>query len=233
MDLFNVDIGDIDTFETSNQEDGSIQAVIRLRRTVRYCPRCGTNLISNGVSRKVINHKALNDRNMSLIYKANRYRCSRCNYSEYEKNPFSLKGFSQSILTVNQLMIDLHDPRYNYTILAQKYNMSVNEVILYLDSYVVLPHIPLPENLGIDEIYSGMAKRKQASYLGILVDNDDFALVEILPSRSKYDLNAFFSLRSREEREKVKYVTSDMWEPYKAMALKWLPNCTVILSTSI
>ena len=227
MDMFNVDSNDIDKFDTSNNEDGTVEIIIRLKRKECYCPSCGNKLIGNGVSRKDINHKVLSDRNSKLIYEANRYRCRVCGYSEYEKNPFSLKGFSQSILTMNQLMIDLHDPRYNYTMLSQKYNISVSEVILYLDSFVTIPKITLPVNLGIDEIHSNMAKRKNASYLGILTDNDNFSLIEILPSRNKYDLNNYFSFIPLEERKLVKYVTIDMWLPYKEMAFKWLPNATI------
>lgn len=225
--MFNVNSNDIDKFDTYNTEDGTIEIIIRLKRKECYCPSCGNKLIGNGISRKDINHKVLSDRNSKLIYEANRYRCRICGYSEYEKNPFSLKGFSQSILTMNQLMIDLHDPRYNYTMLSQKYNISVSEVILYLDSFVTIPKITLPVNLGIDEIHSNMAKRKNASYLGILTDNDNFSLIEILPSRNKYDLNNYFSFIPLEERKLVKYVTIDMWLPYKEMALKWLPNATI------
>lgn len=227
MDMFNVDLDDIDKFTTSNSDDGSVDITIRLKKDIRYCPACGCKLVSNGVSRKVINHKVLSDRNASLIYEANRYRCKKCNYSEYEKNPFALKGFNQSILIMNQLMIDLHDPRYNYTMLAKRYNMSINQVILYLDSFVTIPHISLPVNLGIDEIHSNMAKRRNASYLGVLIDNDNSNLIEILPSRNKVDLNNYLSLTPVDERNAVKYVTIDMWLPYKDMALKWFPNCIV------
>lgn len=227
MNMFNINLNSVDRFDTSNNDDGSITVTVRLKRTERYCPVCGCRLTSNGVSRKIINHKVLTDRNTKLLYEANRYRCRKCNYSEYEKNPFCLKGFNQSILMMNQLMIDLHDPRYNYTMLAEKYDISVNEVILYLDSFVTIPHIPLPVNLGIDEIHSNMAKRKSASYLGILTDNDSFNLVEILPSRNKADLNSYLSFTPKAEREAVRYVTIDMWLPYKEMALKWFPNCIV------
>ena len=65
-----------------------------------------------------------------------------------------------------------------------------------------------------------MAKRKNASYLCTLTDNDNFKLIDILTSRSKYELALFFEKRSKEEREVVKYVTIDMWAPYKNVVLK-------------
>lgn len=224
--LFNIRGDDIDKFYTV--VDGSVTNVyIRLKRKESYCPKCGRKLISNGVKKKIINHKAILDGDMIIHYDANRYRCKDCGYSELEKNPFTFPGFSTSILVINQVMVDLHNSRYNYTMIADKNSISVTQVELYADSYITIPYIPLPINLGIDEIHSDMAKRKDASYLGVLLDNDKFSLIDILPSRNKLDLNDYFKMCPEKERLAVKYVTIDMWEPYKAMANKWLINAKV------
>ena len=227
MNMFNINEKDIEEFRTGNDEDGNVEIIVRLKKKVLYCPKCGNRLVSNGIRSKEVNHKVLSDRKVKLVYKANRYKCKLCNYSEMEKNPFALPSFSTSILVMNQVMVDLHNPRYNYTMIAEKNDISVNEVILYGDSYIVIPHIPLPVNLGIDEFSSKMAKRRDASYLGVLTDNDRFALVDILPSRNKSDLNKYFSECPKQERDAVKYVTIDMWRPYEEMAHKWLKNAIV------
>ncbi|MCR4855506.1 MAG: ISL3 family transposase [Erysipelotrichaceae bacterium] len=227
MDMFNVNEKDIDEFCSKNDEEGNVEIVIRLKKKILYCPKCENRLVSNGIISKYVNHKVLSDRKLKLLYKANRYKCKLCGYSQMEKNPFAFPGFSTSILVMNQVMTDLHNPRYNYTIIAQKNDISVNEVILYGDSFIVVPHIPLPVNLGIDEFSSKMAKRKDASYLGVLTDNDHFALVDVLPSRNKSDLNNYLSLCPKNERDAVKYVTIDMWKPYEDMVRKWLKNAVV------
>ena len=228
-DMFNVNEKDIEEFCSKNDDKGNIEIIIRLKRQTVYCERCGNKLVSNGIIAKNVKHKILTDRKLKLLYKANRYKCKLCGYSQMEKNPFALRGFSTSILVMNQVMADLHNPRYNYTMIAQKNDISVNEVILYSDSFIVIPHIALPINLGIDEFSSNMAKRRNASYLGVLTDNDRFALVDILPSRNKSDLNTFFSNCPKEERDAVKYVTIDMWKPYEEMAHKWLKNAIVAI----
>lgn len=225
--LFNIKVEQIESLETVETDKG-MNVHISLRKTDdEFCPCCRKKLSGNGRVLKKINHKILTDRNMTVFLRLRRLRCKDCDYSTYEKNPLAFNGFSNSILTVNQVMVDLHDPRLNYTMIAQKNNVNVNDVIKYLDSYVTIPHISLPENLGIDEIHSDMAKRKDASYLGILTDNDYFKLIDILPSRSKWELNNFLSTYSNNERRRVKYVTIDMWSPYKEMALKWFPECIV------
>lgn len=229
IDMFNIKEEDIEIFNTSNKDDGTVTVNLRLKKRNGdlFCPVCGNKLVGNGTKVKPIKHKILTDRNMKVSYEARRYRCKNCNYSEYEKNPLSISGFSVSIPVMNRVMIDLHDPRYNYTMIAEKNSISVNEVINYFDSFVCIPKIELGVNIGIDEIHSDMARRKDASYLGVITNNDQFALIDILPSRSKYEISKFLSSYSKEEREKVEYVTIDMWEPYLKETRRWLPNCIV------
>lgn len=45
----------------------------------------------------------------------------------------------------------------------------------------------------------------------------------VLDSRSKMTLFLLFSKIPREERTKIKYVTIDMWEPYKDVARTYFP----------
>ena len=225
--MFNVSENELEVFSSKNDFYGNVEVIVKLKRKVLYCPRCGNKLVSNGNIVKPIRHKIFISRDLTIVYKANRYKCKLCNYSQMEKNPFTLPGFSTSILVMNQVMIDLHNPRYNYKMIADKNGISTNEVILYCDSFITIPHIPLPENLGIDEFHSKMAKRKDASYLGVLTDNDTFSLIELLPSRNKSDLNNYFSFCPKEERDNVKYVTIDMLKPYEDLAHKWLKNAIV------
>ncbi len=231
LNLFNIQPEDIEHFSSVNYKDGSVECRIRLRKKRIYCPVCGCLMSLNGIVRKPVNHQVLTGRNCSLLYEARRYRCLKCGHSEQEKNPFSLKGFSTSIFVLDQIMRDLHNPRLNYTMIAQRYHMSVNQVINYFDSFVVIPPVSLPQNLGIDEIHSKMARRRDASYLGILTDNDHFNLIDVLSSRNKTDLNNFFQRFSKQERDRVKYVTIDMWEPYRDLAQKWLSNSVVAVDS--
>ena len=106
-------------------------------------------------------------------------------------------------------------------------DISVTQVQTYFDSFLNIPRITLPECLGIDEIHSKMAKRKDSAYLAVLVDNVNRSLLDILPSRSKAELTRYFEKISIEERKRVKYVTIDMWLPYKDVCKKYLPNCII------
>lgn len=227
MSSLNIDENDIEKFDTFNDDDGSLKATIRLKKKDLYCPNCGWKLSGNGFKFKPVNHQFLTGRTVNITYQARRYRCTHCGFSQLEKNPFAMKGFTVSILNMDNIMRDLRNPQLNYTTIAARYHTSVTMIERYLDSFVVIPKIELPVSLGIDEIHSDMAKRRDAKYLGILIDNDTYNLVDILQSRNKTDLSNFFKSYTKEEREKVLYVTIDMWEPYKELANRYLKNAVV------
>ena len=97
----------------------------------------------------------------------------------------------------------------------------------YIDSYITIPARTLPECLGIDELHSKELSRRNSGYLCILVDNEKHSLYDILDSRSKMNLSLYLSGFPKEQRCKVKYVTIDMWEPYKDAAKTYFPNCII------
>ena len=85
-------------------------------------------------------------------------------------------------------------------------------MMYYLDSFLTIPRLPLPQSLGIDEIHSHMSNYYGGSYLCVLVDNQNRRLVDILPDRSKRTLSNYFKTIPLSERRNVRYVTMDMWE---------------------
>ncbi len=135
-----------------------------------------------------------------------------CGHSTIEKNPLAIKGFITSILTIDNIMMVLRNPQLNYTTIAVSHHRSVTMIEKYLDGFIVLPKPTLPVNMGIDEINPDMAKRRDAKYLGVIID--------ILPSRNKTDLSNFFFSYNKEERDKIQLITIDMWKPYKEISFR-------------
>ncbi|MBF1189974.1 MAG: transposase, partial [[Eubacterium] sulci] len=116
---------------------------------------------------------------------------------------------------------------YNLTMISDELGISTTQLSKYIDSYITIPPRSLPECLGIDELHSHELSRRNSSYLCILVDNERRTVWDVLDSRSKMALSLFFSNIPREERLRVKYVTIDMWEPYKDVARTYFPNCVI------
>lgn len=194
------------------------------------CEYCGSKLVFNGHARpKTITHPLLVQHKCLLHWTPRRMICtnSECRKSVSEHNYFTFPGFSISYATIRQIMLDLRKENMTYKDIAERNCVSVSQVVTYFDSFVHAPrNLHLPENLGIDEIHSDMAKYG-SKYLCVLVDNNAHQIFDILPSRSKKELIKYFEQYSSEELGKVRYVTIDMWEPYKDVAYKMFKNCEV------
>ena len=224
--LLNLKREDIAKCDISTVDD-TVHYNITLIRKPKTCPVCSSPMIGHGHKLKLINHPALRDHKGIIRYNANRYICKICGKTAFEDNPFSISGFNSSYLLLQNAMKLLGDLNYNLTMISDELNISTTQLSRYLDSYVVIPPRPLPESLGIDEIHSKALSKKNSSYICVLVDNRHGSLYEVLNSRSKTDISLYFSAIPREERLKVKYVTIDMWQPYKAVVKTYLPNAIV------
>jgi Transposase and inactivated derivatives len=224
--LFNVKPDSIENFFCFTDND-VIHYHISLYIEKYECDICGGKCISHGKKEKLIHHPNIIDFDGVIHYQARRYICKDCHHTFFEKNPFSFSGFSNSFALINRIMKHLANLDLTFKRIAQLTNVSDTTVQLYLDSYVSLPKPSLPENIGIDELYSKKMSTNNSSYLCILVDNINRYPFEILCSRSKRYLDSHFSSYPKAEKARVKYVTIDMWLPYKDIALKHFPNCKV------
>ena len=98
---------------------------------------------------------------------------------------------------------------YTLTMISEELNISPTMVNNYLDSYIVVPKITLPEWLGIDEYHSPSLAYKNSVYICMMIDGKTNTLNDVLGSRSKIHLGNYLSAFPREEREKVVYIHDD------------------------
>ena len=202
---------------------------VTLIRKVLNCPYCGAKMIGHGHKKKKISHPALREFKGVIIYNANRYICTSCNKTFMEDNPFTFNGFNSSYLLLRSVMIKLGDLHYTLKMISEELNISSTQVNKYLDSYVTIPRMSLPECLGIDEIHNPEMSYKGSAYLCVMVDNENRSVYDILGSRSKNYLDNYFYGFRQEEKDAVKYVTIDMWASYKDLAYKHFKNCIVAI----
>ncbi len=199
-------------------------------RSIPDCPYCHGPYKGKGVYN--VHIKTLDNAGLQtiLVWKRHRYICKDCGRSFLEENRFAPKGIYASYSLLNAIVNELRDPNMTFKAIAEKHHISSTSVQRYCDSFLLVPRQPLPEWLGIDEIHSDMAKYG-GSYLAVLVDCKDNQLSEVLPDRSKRTLSRHFESIPCEERDKVLYVTIDMWEPYKTVALRYFKNCVVAVDS--
>ena len=221
----NVSQDSIESFTTTTI-DRTYHLNIKLKPSYPECPFCGGPSKIKGYSNYSYNHMDIAGTPSIIHWKRTRYVCKDCSKSFSEESPFGPANFHQSYAVLNGIALDLHNVRYTYKDIAERFHVSDTIVQLYADSFIKAPRQTLPENLGIDEISSSMASHG-GSYLCVFVDNNRRTLNELLPNRSKHTLSSYFKSIPKVERDKVKYVTIDMWEPYKSVCSKYLENCEI------
>ena len=224
--ILNVRESDVENFYVSNDID-TVSYHITLKRKALDCPYCHGRTVGFGHKEKKISHPALRGKNGYIMYNANRYLCKSCGRTMFEPNPFTFPNFNSSYLLLDEVMKKLGNLNYTVDMISKELNISTTQINKYLDSYITIPKRPLPESIGIDEIHSPVLSKKNASYLCMIVDNERRVLYDILDSRSKNYLSSYVTSFKREERASVKYVTIDMWEPYKDVAYTFFPNAIV------
>lgn len=210
----------------SSVKDNKLYLFVTLKDNCPNCPFCGCKTKSKGYTKRSYNHLPMGGITSIIVWKRRRYSCKFYCKSFVEDNPFGPEAFHQTYALLRNVAIELSNVHYSFKDIALRNNISSTLVELYCDSFIQVPRLQLPENLGIDEIHSGMAKYG-GSYLCAFVDNNKRCLNELLPDRSKRTLSRHLEAIPLSERKRVKYVTIDMWEPYKDVALKYFPNCEV------
>ena len=192
------------------------------------CPFCGGRTKMKEYKKRVYNNLSIAGKQSVIVWNRRRYICKDCHKTFSEYNPFGPENFHMTYSLLDSIARDLKNIHWTYQDISKKNNVSSSTVSLYVDSFIRIPRLRLPENLGIDELHSNMAKYG-GSFLCVFVDNKHRCLTEILPDRSKRTLSRYFAAIPESERQNVRYVTIDMWEPYKDVVNLYLKNAIIAI----
>jgi transposase len=116
-----------------------------------------------------------------------------------------------------------------FTSVAKDFNVSVQTVVNVFDNYASSSRLPLDEAICIDEIYTNKLTKKK--YSCVIMNFKTKQVIDLYPSRLKYDLEDNFMSIPLEERKQVKYVIIDMWDTYKQVSLGVFPNAIVAVDS--
>ncbi|WJC87096.1 ISL3-like element IS1181 family transposase [Staphylococcus aureus] len=94
------------------------------------------------------------------------------------------------------------------------------------NSLRIKPFNCLPEHIAMDEFKS--VKNVTGSMSFIFIDNDIHDVIDILENRTTRFLRAYFERFDLKNRQQVKTVTIDMYEPYVRLFRDLFPNAAII-----
>lgn len=198
---------------------------IEVKRKPQRCPKCGnyTNRIHD-YRKQTVKDLPAYGKKVTLIVRKRRYVCL-CGKRFIEANTFLSRYQRMTQRKIAQTIASLGKCR-SYTSVAEEQDISVTTVIR-LFNYVQYPHPKhLPVAIGIDEFKGNSGGEK---FHCILTDLESKEVIDILKTRTKNDLYDYFKQYSAEERSKVRYFVSDMYNTYAEVAQTWFPNATYII----
>ena len=167
--------------------------------------------------------------NTLLILDKQRFYCKHCNKTFTAST--DVVDFHKQISNDTNLNIKLElMEKGSEKDIAKRNNVSTNHVNRILDKIsndkLVKNNGLLPETLGIDEFKATKDTISKMAF--IIVNQDNRNIFDINNSRLSKDIEKYFKRYSRQERDKVKFITMDLYKPYYKLMHNLFKNATLI-----
>ena len=94
-----------------------------------------------------------------------------------------------------------------------------------ISSHTVLRYPTLPESINQDEFKA--TKNTKGKLAFIITDNNKGKIFDIQDSRKSIDLDKYFRRYSKDERDKVKHISTDFYSGYIFLAKKLFKNAEI------
>ncbi|MDE7161395.1 MAG: transposase, partial [Anaeroplasmataceae bacterium] len=191
-----------------------------------FCPNCGSlHCMIRGSKKCKIKYASSIEDNITIVLTRRQYTCTDCNHTFKQSNPIMREGKTISIQKDFCILESLRDKNKTYSSVAKEYDVSVTYVQNLFDKKVSLKRLSLPTVLCIDEVYARRLTKHK--YCCVLYAPQWKKIVDILPSRHKLNLIDYFARIPISEKDKVKYISMDLWDSYREMAHLCFPKAKV------
>ena len=228
-----LDLEDTDIFISDISIDGAKKILtLETHPVVRHCPCCGFRMHSRGIHSRTISHPMLQDGyELLLILKQRRWRCTNpdCRHAENEDFRFVNKR-RRSTNATDMLIIDsFRDLSASAADIARRFKTSDTHVLDVFDRYVKLDRLPLTDIISVDEVYTDM--EDDCKYALVIQDFHSGDPIDLLRSRRTKVTEPYFASIPIEERLQVRYLLSDMYNPYISFVDKYFPNAVPVVDS--
>lgn len=105
----------------------------------------------------------------------------------------------------------------------------IDRILNEISSHTVLRHSTLPKSMNWDEFKATKDTKGKMSF--IITDNDKGNLFDINDSRKSRDLEKYFRRYSKQERYKVKHISTDFYSGYVYLAKKLFKNAYISIDS--
>lgn len=199
-----------------------------------YCPCCGTinqsnkDIIKWGFRKNcIIKIPKISNCLSRLILHKQRFLCKNCNNTFIAETNLVKRNKNISNNTDLQIKLELMEKQSEKDI-AKRMDVStskINRILNDISSHTVLRHSSLPTSMNWDEFKATKDTKGKMAF--IITDNDNGNIFDINDSRKSIDLEKYFRRYSRNERNKVKHISTDFFPGYIYLANKLFKNAKI------
>ena len=221
-----------DDLNVINQEavENTIYITIEKLSKPHICPICGCMMHSKGIYKRTVNHPTFIDgRNVILYVNKRKYKCSNpnCGYMNSDNFKFVQVGKHNSNALPLLILKEFKSLSTTATDVAAKLNVSPTLIQdTFLNSFS-FERLPLSEVISVDEVYMNFDYRHK--YPLVILDFISGYPIDILNSRREEDTHDYFLNIPLIERENVKYLICDMYNPYINYVSRYFPKAKCIV----
>ena len=218
--------------ESVKQEGHTKIVTLFTRPQTCFCPKCGYIMHSRGIKIRTINHPVLQDTfRLTLKLKQRRWRCTNpnCRFDEQEEFSFVDKNCRNTRATDLLILNEFRNLNSTATDIARKFNTSDTYVLNVFNRFVSMERLPLSLAISIDEVYIDMSDN--CKYALVIQDFITGEVIDLLISRKQDVTQPYFSAIPKEERERVRYLISDMHNDYLSFVDKYFYNAVSVVDS--
>ena len=228
-----LDLEDIDISITDIKIEGRKKFLsLETKLEAHFCPCCGFKMYSRGIKRRKISHPVLQDGyELILVLNQRRWRCTNPDCGYVTNDTFRFVNHRRRTTNASYMLIvlafrNLDDSAVS---IARRFKTSDTHVLEVFDKYVKLDRLPLTDILSVDEVHTDM--EKDCKYALVLQDFHTGDPIDLLRSRKKDVTEPYFASIPLEERKQVRYLLSDMYNPYISFVDKYFPNAVPVVDS--
>lgn len=209
-----------------------MQRIVTLEKTrkIHFCDACGCRMYSKGVYVRTLNHPIMQD-GLQLVLKVRqrRWRCTNPECGSTENDEFSFVDPYRRNTNLSDILIveAFRDHTASASAIARRFNVSDTHAINTFARYVDMPRRMLTEIISIDEVKVGISKL--FNYALVIQDFETGEPIDLIPSRREEITDPYFRNIPLKERDKVKYLITDMYNPYQSYIEKYYHNAKPVV----
>ena len=206
---------------------------ITMARALRpqFCPICQSRMYSRGIYQRKVRHPVLQDgRQLVLHLRQRRFQCSSpaCAYTCNEEYPF-VGRYSQRTKATDLMVLDAFRDAGATAGIARRSSLSDTTVLQIFDRYVDMKPLPLSEVISIDEVHLDIPR--VCKYALVIMDFLTGEPIDMLPGRKTGITEPYFASLPPEGRSRVRYLITDMYNPYLSFAGKYFPKALPVVDS--